>query len=354
MSGISGIGSGLTSPYSMRQNLFNEIDTTGSGSITKAELETAVTKAGGTTAAADALYAQLDPNNTGSVTEQQFGQNLPAPPFGGQMAAQMIGFQADGWPGPGSSNAAGSFAQNMFDKIDTDGDGSISKSELESAVTAAGGTAAAADAFYAQLDPNNTGSVSEQQFANALEPPSPTGTTAQDAIAALIDQSSPSATVAPNSTTANASSSGTASDASTTSSNTAQSAIMALMSQLGARNSADGTGQSGADGLFSLFATGTGFSFGTAGGLSGSEDPLLSTTAGSGTGLASSSSSGSTAQDAVLALLQASQSSSSNSSSSASTSNSGALNLMSVVAFYQSQFDQQLSSSLSSGTSTVI
>ena len=42
--------------------------------ISQTELEQAVTAAGGTTQGADALYAKLDPNNTGSVTEQQFAQ----------------------------------------------------------------------------------------------------------------------------------------------------------------------------------------------------------------------------------------------------------------------------------------
>ena len=70
MTSLSGIGNGGYNPYSIQQSLFNEIDTSGSGLITKSALETAVTTAGGTTAAADALYADLDPNNTGSVTEQ--------------------------------------------------------------------------------------------------------------------------------------------------------------------------------------------------------------------------------------------------------------------------------------------
>lgn len=89
MTSLNGIGYGGYNPYSIRQNLFNEIDTSGSGSITKSQVEQAVTTAGGTTAAADALYADLDPNNTGSVTEQQFSQNLPPLPFSSQIGAQI-------------------------------------------------------------------------------------------------------------------------------------------------------------------------------------------------------------------------------------------------------------------------
>jgi hypothetical protein len=75
------------------------------------------------------------------------------------------------------SNAAGSsplqIAQTMFSQIDSNDDGSISKTEVEQAVTAAGGTAQGADALFAQLDPGNTGSVSQPQFIQALRPPSP-------------------------------------------------------------------------------------------------------------------------------------------------------------------------------------
>ncbi len=193
MTSLGGIGYGGYNPYSITQSLFNEIDTSGSGSINKSELEKAVTAAGGTAATADALYAQLDPNNTGSVDAQQFSQNLPALPFSGQMGAQMIGFQAQGWPQASGTDWSSQPAQSLFLQIDTNGVGAITKTQLEQAVTAAGGTSAAADALYAQLDPNNTGSVSEQQFAQYLQTPSPTGTTAQDAILALLDPTCPEA-----------------------------------------------------------------------------------------------------------------------------------------------------------------
>jgi Ca2+-binding EF-hand superfamily protein len=171
MSGLSGVGAGGFTPAAIKQfqqNLFNQIDTNGDGSVSKTELEQAVTKAGGGTQAADALYSVLDPNNTGGFNEQQFAQVLPGSGFSDQMQAQMIGYQAQGWPGASSAQPGGQLAQNLFSQIDSNGDGSISQSELEQAVTAAGGTKAGADALYAKLDPNGTGSVSEQQFAQGL------------------------------------------------------------------------------------------------------------------------------------------------------------------------------------------
>jgi len=62
----------------------------------------------------------------------------------------------------------GSTAQDLFSQIDTNNDGSITKTDVETAVAKAGGSKQAADALYAKLDPNNTGSVSAQQFAQNL------------------------------------------------------------------------------------------------------------------------------------------------------------------------------------------
>jgi Ca2+-binding EF-hand superfamily protein len=168
MSGLGGIGSGAYNAIQQfQQNLFSQISN-GSGAITQTGLEQAVTKAGGTTQGADALYSELDPNNTGSVSEQQFAKALPGPPYSSQMQSQMIGYQAQGWPGSSTSAAGGSLAQSLFSQIDGNGDGSISKSELEQAVTTAGGSTQAADALYAKLDPNNTGSVNVQQLTQGL------------------------------------------------------------------------------------------------------------------------------------------------------------------------------------------
>ena len=199
MSGLSGIGFGGYNPYAAQQyqqDLFSQIDSNGSGSITQTQLEQAVTAAGGTTQGADALYAQLDPNNTGSVSEQQFAQVLPGPPFSDQMQAQMIGYQAQGWASSSTTNPVSGLAQSLFSQIDINGDGSISKTELEQAVTAAGGTTQGADALYAQLDPNNTGSVSEQQFAQGLSQAMPHRHHHHDADAANSSSGSNSANAA--------------------------------------------------------------------------------------------------------------------------------------------------------------
>jgi Ca2+-binding EF-hand superfamily protein len=238
----------------LAHDLFAQIDGNGDGTISKSELEQAVTKAGGSKAAADALYARLDPNGTGSVSEQQFAQSLfGALPHhhhhhggtgaagandatGGSATDALTSlFNADGG---GAGNSPLQIAQNMFTQVDSNGDGAITQSELEQAVTAAGGDKAGADALYAKLDPNGTGSVSEQQFIAALQPPSPSGTTAPEALLALLDQISQGGTSPPASPQAT----GTAPGAG----NSAQDALLALINESGA--SAGGGSSSGTSG----------------------------------------------------------------------------------------------------------
>jgi Ca2+-binding EF-hand superfamily protein len=179
MSLASGVGGGFNPAalQQLQQYLFNKIDTNGNGSVSQGELETAVTNAGGSTQSADALYSLLDPNNSGGFDEQQFAQAFPSSGLSDGVQGQLIGYQAQGWPGAQSTQASpvDQVAQSLFSQIDTNGDGSISQSELETAVTNAGGTKQAADALYAQLDPNGTGSVSEQQFAQSLSQSLPHG-----------------------------------------------------------------------------------------------------------------------------------------------------------------------------------
>jgi hypothetical protein len=62
-----------------------------------------------------------------------------------------------------------SFGQKLFNSVDTNGDGQISKSELESAFTTGGGTASQADAFFSKLDSNGDGSVSKTELAAGLQ-----------------------------------------------------------------------------------------------------------------------------------------------------------------------------------------
>jgi len=310
----------------LEQRLFGQIDTSGSGSITKSELEQAVGKAGGTTASADALYAQLDPSNSGSVSEQQFAQNLPLPVFSPEMGAQLISAQAQ-TSGAGGDQAT-QFKENLFQQL-TNGSGTLTKSELEQAVTAAGGTVASADALYAKLDPNNTGSVSEQQFLQNLPGPHGHhhhhGGGGDDA-------------------TASAASAG-GSAAGTDDGGSAEDALMALLDSLLQQNgtntasTGDGSSQTGSNGTGTTAATATPSTtsndsaqaalFDLINNLDPSSQTASSTSATSDTG--------NSADDALFALLNAS-----NGNASTATSADAASNQNSTPASLFAQFNQQI------------
>jgi Ca2+-binding EF-hand superfamily protein len=318
MSSLGVMGGGHSPHAIFQQNLFNQIDSSANGSITKSELEQAVTSAGGSTQGADALFALLDPTNTGSVNEPQFSQNLPAPHFGHRMGAQMIGFQTSGWPG--SSGTGGHLAQSLFSQINTNGDGSISKSEFEGAV--------------------NSDPIS--------------GDTAQDALSALIQKfsSDRNGSITGNSLTS------------------AQNALLSLLSgdpnggsSLGPLMSLlnHGTnGGSGFDPLLSLLSGGTNGSSGSdpltsllnggAGGGSGF-NPLLSLLGG-GTGASGLSMSGNTAQNALFALMQGSSTNLSTRNSDPSTAGTAnSTNLAFAISVYQNQMTNQMFASMLGGAS---
>jgi hypothetical protein len=69
---------------------------------------------------------------------------------------------------PASSDGSQDPIQQLFDKIDTSGDGEINKSEMEAFFKANGGTTAQADTAFTALDPSGASGISESQFASGL------------------------------------------------------------------------------------------------------------------------------------------------------------------------------------------
>jgi Ca2+-binding EF-hand superfamily protein len=374
MSGLSGVGYGGFTPSAiqqLQQSLFNQIDVNGNGSVSQSELEQAVTKAGGSTQAADALYSLLDPSNSGGFSEQQFAQVLPGSAFSDQTQAQLISFQAQGWPSSSSTSSDGSLAQNLFTQIDSNGDGSITKAELEQAVTKAGGSTQAADALYAQLDPNGTGSISEQQFAQGLSQSLPHhhhhgdgggassgGDSAADALTSLFNADGGGAGNSPLQIAQNIfgqiDSNG---DGSITQSELEQAVTAAGGSTAGAdalfaKLDPNGTGSvseqqftdalqppsasgnTAQDALLALIDQAT---------QSSSSTPAVNTIGGNTVGATGT---GTTAQDALLALIN-----SASANGGAGQSTSGSFNqadLANAFALYQNQLQQQLASSVGS------
>lgn len=74
-----------------------------------------------------------------------------------------------------SGSAESNPLSQTFTSIDTDGDGSISQSELEAAIEGAGGTADEADSVYSALGGTSTAGISESTFDDAAKAAAPQG-----------------------------------------------------------------------------------------------------------------------------------------------------------------------------------
>lgn len=157
-------------PAPSPERLLSKIDTDGSGGVSDTELQGLLddvakkTGVSSQTSAAD-LVKQYDANGDGSLNADELGQTmqsvLPPPP-------STMAF-AQSRSGDSSSTATGQAGDDLFGKVDSDGDGSVSKTELQALLEAmSGGTASqmgvSSDEVFSQLDADGDGSLSEAEF----------------------------------------------------------------------------------------------------------------------------------------------------------------------------------------------
>jgi Ca2+-binding EF-hand superfamily protein len=101
------------------------------------------------------------------------------PQLSGQILMTLMAMQQQGATGsltaaasPASASASASSAdplQQLFSAMDTDGNGSVSQSEMESYIENAGGTQAQADSLFSALDQNGASGISEGQMSSAVQ-----------------------------------------------------------------------------------------------------------------------------------------------------------------------------------------
>ncbi|MCC7048558.1 MAG: EF-hand domain-containing protein [Alphaproteobacteria bacterium] len=133
--------------------LFAAIDANQDGDITKEEFETFIKAKGGTQEEADKLYALLDKDGDGKLSEDQLAEAIRRGHHGHHY----------GW-------LARPNAERLFAKIDGDGDGKLTKDEMEKFVTDRGGKAERADKFFAKADRDGDGAVDQAELAQAIRP----------------------------------------------------------------------------------------------------------------------------------------------------------------------------------------
>ncbi|MGN6517330.1 MAG: EF-hand domain-containing protein [Rhizomicrobium sp.] len=149
---VASVGSGATSQLlsTLLQKLSSASSTSSSSSSSS------------TTTATVSAFQQALPGDS---------QNCLAPPptptLSGDVLNALMALQAQA--GGTSQTSGDSPVQQLFSAMDSDGDGEVSQSEMESYIEKQGGTQAQADALFNSLDQGNSssGGISEGQMQSA-------------------------------------------------------------------------------------------------------------------------------------------------------------------------------------------
>ena len=135
------------------QSLFTAMDSDSDGAVSKSELESYIQQQGGTSTEADSLYTMLGGSDDQGISESDLASSMPKPPG----------------PPPGGPQAGDAGGADLLSMLDTDKDGTVSKSEFEGFVTSNDGTTTEADTDFTALDSSDSGSLSSSDFSKALQ-----------------------------------------------------------------------------------------------------------------------------------------------------------------------------------------
>lgn len=168
------------------ERLLSKIDADSSGGVDSTELQgllDKVAKKTGTTSDTSAtdLLTQYDANGDGNLNADELGKTMESiMPARSTMDFAQSRNSTDGTDS--TSAAIGEAGDDLFGKVDSDGDGAVSKTELQALLEAmSGGTASqtgvSSDDAFAALDTDSDGSLTQAEF----EAGRPTGDGAQTA-----------------------------------------------------------------------------------------------------------------------------------------------------------------------------
>lgn len=154
----------------LRQKIFKKLDANGDASLGKDELLSALGKSSDSDSASssdglDKLFSVLDKDGNGSISQAEF--NPPPPSRFDPGMAQALLSQQEGSQEPS--------AADMFAKVDTNGDGSVSQDELAAMLENGPGGQQSSDTvseLFSKLDSNGDGGLSVDEL-KAGRPPGP-------------------------------------------------------------------------------------------------------------------------------------------------------------------------------------
>lgn len=189
---ISGFGGGYNMPSitEMRQQMFTKMDQDGDGVISKSECETTandMSQKTGLSITADQMMSIFDLDQDGSITQSE--QTEASPEWEKHMASLMeeAGMRPMGPPPPppeGGGELSG-LMDKIFAAMDTDGDGTISKTEYEAAMEELGGQSDSAAASSTATDSSTSASTSGTSTTASTDA---TSSTEETSLSALLAQ----------------------------------------------------------------------------------------------------------------------------------------------------------------------
>jgi Ca2+-binding EF-hand superfamily protein len=179
---------GSTNPI---DQVFASLDSNGDGSISQSELETAIEGVGGTAAEADQIYTALGGTSTTGISQSAFETAAQSGlSFLGQMAG-VHGHHHHHHHHDGAGEASADLAAQIFSALDANG--SISSSQLTTALgSGASGTSSSASTLVSAIDGNGSGSITQSELAsylNSLQTQIQTDQSALGAFVRLANQS---------------------------------------------------------------------------------------------------------------------------------------------------------------------
>jgi hypothetical protein len=123
------------------------------------------------TAASDPLSMLMQAISDDGAATAQAATAQPAAKPGAGAGATCASFSPDAMSAliaaQGQQPTADSPAAKLFAKLDTDGDGKISKTEFSDAASKAGADSSIADAVYAKIDGDSDGTISKAELSKA-------------------------------------------------------------------------------------------------------------------------------------------------------------------------------------------
>ena len=174
------VSSSSSAAYSSTQRtMFNRLDSNSDGKLTKDEFVAGRPK-DVSESQASALYSSIDSDNAGSISEEQFDASMPS---GGSVGSMTSMLSSDAMAvlmamSPQGGNLS---ASDIYAEMDADGDGSVTEAEFVAA-RPADISEEDATALYATIDTEGTGSITEAQFAESMpDGPPPGGMPPQEA-----------------------------------------------------------------------------------------------------------------------------------------------------------------------------